>query len=205
MKKHPNKVHRQKPTTKIIAGKYKGKALELPSLDVTRSSKSRLKESFFNVLQFDIIDTVFIEAFAGSGSIGLEAVSRDASKAYFIEKDKNSYAILNKNCQAIEPAKCHTIFGDTFEKLPQLLSSLITENSLLILYIDPPFDFREGMEDIYDNCFDIVKTIKNKNIYMIVFEHITTLQMPESLGQFKIFKTKKFGKSSLAYYSMNNE
>ena len=49
-----------KPTTKIIAGKYKGKVLELPSLDVTRSSKAMLKESLFNVLQFDIIDKIFI-------------------------------------------------------------------------------------------------------------------------------------------------
>ncbi len=85
-----------KPTTKIIAGKYKGKTLELPSLEITRSSKARLKESLFNVLQFDIIDKIFIEAFAGSGSIGLEALSRDAKRAYFVELDKNSYRILTK-------------------------------------------------------------------------------------------------------------
>lgn len=51
-----------KPTTKIIAGAYKGKVLSLPSLDVTRSSKAVLKESVFNVLQFDIIDKIFIES-----------------------------------------------------------------------------------------------------------------------------------------------
>ena len=90
-----------RPTTKIIAGKYKGKILELPSLDVTRSSKARLKESLFNVLQFDIIDKIFIESFAGSGSIGLEAISRGAKRAYFIEKDRNSYQILLKNLVSI--------------------------------------------------------------------------------------------------------
>ena len=90
-----------KPTTKIIAGAYKGKVLSLPSLDVTRSSKAVLKESVFNVLQFDIIDKIFIEAFAGSGSIGLEAISRGAKRAYFIELDKKSYSILVKNCKSI--------------------------------------------------------------------------------------------------------
>jgi 16S rRNA (guanine(966)-N(2))-methyltransferase RsmD len=89
-------------TTQIIAGKYKGKKVELPSLDVTRSSKARVKESFFNVLQFDIIDKVFVEAFAGSGSIGLEAVSRDVKKSYFIELDKSSYNTLVKNCKSID-------------------------------------------------------------------------------------------------------
>ncbi|MEJ5168057.1 MAG: RsmD family RNA methyltransferase, partial [Arcobacteraceae bacterium] len=52
----------------IIAGKYKGKKIELPSLEVTRSSKSILKGSLFDTLQQDVIDTVFIEGFGGSGS-----------------------------------------------------------------------------------------------------------------------------------------
>lgn len=187
-------------TTKIIAGKYKGKNLELPSLDVTRSSKARLKESFFNVLQFDIIDTTFIEAFAGSGSIGLEAISRDAKDVFFIEKDKQSYDVLIKNCKAIDMSKCNTNLGDTFNILPNLIESLKNRDNDLIIYIDPPFDFRDGMEDIYDRCFDIVKKIENDNIYLICFEHVSTLEMPESLGKFELTKTKQFGKSSLSYY-----
>lgn len=192
-------------TTQIIAGKYKGKKLELPSLDVTRSSKARLKESFFNVLQFDICDKVFVEAFAGSGSIGLEAVSRDAKRAYFVEMNRNSYNILTKNCRAIEPEKCQTMFGDTFVQLPSIIESLKNSSDELIVYIDPPFDHREGMEDIYEKAFEIVKNIENKNIFMITFEHISTLAMPEVLGQFTLTKTKKFGKSSLSYYSYTQE
>lgn len=187
-------------TTQIIAGKYKGKKIELPSLDVTRSSKARLKESFFNVLQFDVIDKIFIEAFAGSGSIGLEAISRDAKRAYFIEKDKNSYSTLVRNCNLIEASKCQTMHADTFIQLPSILNSLKNSNDELIVYIDPPFDFRDGMEDIYEKSFEIVRNIKNENIYMITFEHVTSLEMPEELGLFKLKKTKKFGKSSLSYY-----
>jgi 16S rRNA (guanine(966)-N(2))-methyltransferase RsmD len=107
---------KNKITTKIIAGEHKGKILELPGLDVTRSSKSILKESFFNVLQFDIIDTLFIEAFGGSGSIGLEAISRGAKEAYFCEIDRKSYKILNNNCKLIDESKTTTLLGDTFEK-----------------------------------------------------------------------------------------
>ena len=114
----------KKLTTHIIGGKYKGKVLDLPSLDVTRSSKSILKESFFNVLQFDIIDTIFVEAFGGSGSIGLEAISRGAKEAYFIEIDNKSFKTLNANCGHVEPQSCHTLYGDTFEKLPELVSKL---------------------------------------------------------------------------------
>lgn len=189
------------PTTKIIAGKYKGKLLELPSLEVTRSSKARLKESLFNVLQFDIIDKIFIESFAGSGSIGLEAVSREAKRAYFVELDKNSYRILTKNCNAIEPQKCQTFMGDTFIQTPSILNSLKNSNDELILYVDPPFDYREGMDEVYKKSFDMIENIENENIFMIIFEHVSTLEMPESLGKFILNKTKKFGKSSLSYYT----
>lgn len=189
-----------KPTTKIIAGKYKGKVLELPSLDVTRSSKARLKESFFNVLQFDIIDKILIESFAGSGSIGLEAISRDAKKAYFIELDKNSYRCLTNNCKAVEPKKCQTFFADTFSQTPAILDSLKNSEDEIVLYVDPPFDYREGMEEIYEKSFDMIRNIENENIYLIVIEHVSTLEIPQTLGKFTLQRTKKFGKSSLSYF-----
>lgn len=188
------------PTTKIIAGKYKGKTIALPSLEVTRSSKSRLKESLFNVLQFDIIDKVFVESFAGSGSIGLEAVSRDAKRAYFVELNKNSYSILIKNCKAIDMNKCETQLGDTFVQTPNILSSVKNSNDEVILYIDPPFDYRDGMEDIYQKSFKMIEEIENENIFMIIVEHVSTLEIPQTLGKFSLSKTKKFGKSSLSYY-----
>lgn len=190
-----------KPTTKIIAGAYKGKVLELPSLDVTRSSKALLKESVFNVLQFDVIDKLFIEAFAGSGSIGLEAISRGAKRAYFVELNKNSYNILIKNCRNINIDKCQTIQGNTFVQTPLILESVKNSKDEVILYVDPPFDIREGMNDIYTKSFEMIENIKVDNIYMIIVEHMSNLEVPEVLGRFSKNKTRKFGKSSLSYYS----
>jgi 16S rRNA (guanine966-N2)-methyltransferase len=190
----------EKPTTKIIAGKYKGKVLELPSLDVTRSSKARLKESLFNVLQFDIIDKIFIESFAGSGSIGLEAISRGAKSAYFVELDRNSYQILLKNCKAVDIEKCQTVQGNTFVQTPLFVDFLRNSKNEIVLYVDPPFDYREGMDDIYKKSFTMIENIDVDNIYMIIVEHVSTLEMPEVLGRFSLNKTKKFGKSALSYY-----
>ena len=190
-----------KPTTKIIAGAYKGKVLNLPSLDVTRSSKAVLKESVFNVLQFDIIDKIFIESFAGSGSIGLEAISRGAKRAYFIELDKKSYSILVKNCKSINIEKCQTIQGNAFVQTPLILDFLKNSKEEVILYVDPPFDFREGMEDIYDKSFRMIENIENGNIFKIIIEHESKLEVPKILGKFSLEKTRKFGKSSLSYFS----
>jgi 16S rRNA (guanine(966)-N(2))-methyltransferase RsmD len=192
----------KKLTTKIIAGKYKGKILELPALDTTRSTKAILKESFFNVLQYDIIDTVFVEAFGGSGSIGLEALSRGAGKSYFCEIDKRSYNTLVKNCKSVDEANSTTLFGDTFEVIPSLVNkTLKNSNDGIIVYVDPPFDFRDGMDDIYDKAFEMVKSFDNKQVFLVTFEHKSDLVMPEVLGNYQKFKTKKFGNSSLTYYN----
>ncbi|PRM89490.1 16S rRNA (guanine(966)-N(2))-methyltransferase RsmD [Aliarcobacter cryaerophilus] len=191
----------KKPTTKIIAGAYKGKVLNLPSLDVTRSSKAVLKESVFNVLQFDIIDKIFIESFAGSGSIGLEAISRGAKRAYFIELDKKSYSILVKNCKSINIEKCQTIQGNTFVQTPLILDFLKNSKEEIVLYVDPPFDFRDGMEDVYDKSFRMIEAIENSNIFKIIIEHESKLEIPKILGKFSLEKTRKFGKSSLSYFS----
>ncbi|AZL54137.1 16S rRNA (guanine(966)-N(2))-methyltransferase RsmD [Aliarcobacter skirrowii] len=190
-----------KPTTKIIAGAYKGKILDLPSLDVTRSSKAVLKESVFNVLQFDIIDKIFIESFAGSGSIGLEAISRGAKRAYFIELDKNSYSILLKNCKKVDIEKCQTIQGNAFVQTPLILDFLKNSKDEIVLYVDPPFDYRDGMNDIYDKSFRMIENIESDNIFKIIIEHESKLEVPKILGKFRLEKTRKFGKSSLSYYS----
>ena len=170
-------------------------------MDVTRSSKAVLKESVFNVLQFDIIDKIFIESFAGSGSIGLEAISRGAKRAYFIELDKKSYSILVKNCKSINIEKCQTIQGNAFVQTPLILDFLKNSKEEVILYVDPPFDFREGMEDIYDKSFRMIENIENSNIFKIIIEHESKLEVPKILGKFSLEKTRKFGKSSLSYFS----
>ena len=193
-----------KLTTKIIAGIYKGKSIELPSLETTRSSKAILKESFFNVLQYDIVDTIFIEAFGGSGSIGLEALSRGAKHSYFCEIDKKSYKTLEKNCKAIDEANSTPILGDTFEVLPRLINNSF-KNDSIIVYMDPPFDFRDGMENIYQKSFDMVSSLTNENVILITFEHKSELVLPETIGSFKKYKTKKFGNSSLSYFERIEE
>ena len=81
---------------KIISGKFKGKVLKLPSKTTTRSSKSIVLESFFNTLQFDIVGATFVEVFSGSGSIGLEALSRGAEEIIFMEKDREALKVLKQ-------------------------------------------------------------------------------------------------------------
>lgn len=182
---------------KIIGGKFRGMKLQMPQSSLTRPTKAILRESLFNVLQNDIQDCIFIEGFGGSGSVGIEALSRDAKKAFFIESNLESFKILKNNLKRLKDAQHLAIFGDTFALLPSLIKEL-QERS--ILYLDPPFCIRNNMHDIYQKCFKLVQEIKNPLLFLVVFEHLSLHQMPEKIGNFCIIKSKKFGKSSLTYY-----
>ncbi len=183
--------------TTILAGKYKGKKIYLPSLQSTRSTKSILKGSFFDTFQSDIIEQLFIEVFAGSGSMGLEALSRGAKHAYFIEKNTKAFEILMQNCQTIDVQATTCLHGDSFALLPTLFPKLTCK---AFFYFDPPFSIREGMEDVYEKTLCLIASIPSTRVHMIAIEHMSSLCLPSSIGTYHLQKTRKFGSSSLSYY-----
>ena len=181
----------------ISAGKYKGKKLSLPSMESTRSTKSILKGSLFDTLQSDILDEVFVEVFGGSGSMGLEALSRGAKHAYFIEKDKYAFSVLKSNCQLIDAHSTTCKYGDSFDIFPTLIKELTCK---AFFYFDPPFSIREGMDDIYLKVLKLIADIPSEKVHLIIIEHMSNLDVPEMIGIYTLQKTKKFGNSSLSYY-----
>lgn len=186
--------------TSIVAGKYKGKKIDLPSLETTRSSKGVVKESFFNTIQFDVLDCTLVEMFSGSGSIGLEALSRGAEHVYFMEKDKAAFQTLSKNIDSLGIENATAIYGDSFEKTEQVIKELSRAKKKAFFYVDPPFSFRKGMEEIYDKTFATLSSIPLEIIEMITIEHMTGLELPKTIGSLKLKKSKKFGKTSLTHY-----
>ncbi|WP_345985020.1 16S rRNA (guanine(966)-N(2))-methyltransferase RsmD [Sulfurimonas sp. HSL-1656] len=187
-------------TKKIVAGKYKGKLLKLPSKTTTRSSKGIVLESYFNTLQFEIIDSVLVELFSGSGSIGLEALSRGAKRILFMERDRDALKVLRSNIAQTDPTACEVIAGDTFETIGQTLARLKQLGEPAYFFIDPPFSIREGHEDIYDKMLDLIAKLPRESVRLITIEHMSGLELPDAIGAYNLQKRKKFGKTSLSYY-----
>jgi len=186
---------------KIVTGKFKGKTLLLPSKETTRSSKAIVLESFFNTIQFDIIDAYFVEVFAGSGSIGLEALSRGAKRIFFMEKDKEAIKTLKTNISQTDPNACEVFAGNSFETISQVKKRLETLGEGAFFYIDPPFSFREGMETIYDQTIALIASLPLELATLITIEHMSALELPETIGSFNRIKSKKFGNTTLTYYA----
>lgn len=189
-------------TTQIIGGKYRGKKIALPPIETTRSSKSRLKESFFNTIQFDIVDANFVEMFAGSGSVGLEALSRGAKSVYFFEKNAVALQTLQKNISSFgeDGAKCEVTSGDSFENIYTVMQKLQKQNEKGYFYIDPPFHIREGMEDIYEKTIKVIGDISPSICEMVIVEHMSSVEFDQKIGCLNQIKSKKFGKTTLSYY-----
>ena len=84
---------------RIITGTARGTKLETLEGEATRPTAERVKEALFSMIQFDLLDTYVLDLFAGSGQLGLEALSRGAAKAYLIDRSADATAIIKKNAQ----------------------------------------------------------------------------------------------------------
>ncbi len=184
----------------IEGGKYKGKKLFLPSSKSTRSTKSIVKNSFFDTVQFELYGKIFFEVFGGSGSMGLEAISRGADFAYFIEKNKDAYNILLKNCSLIDKNKTEVFLDNSFTLYDKIISMIEEKEKKAYIYLDPPFEIREGMSNVYEEVYKLIEKTPKNTAKMFILEHRSAIKTPDQIGSFKKKKTKKFGKTSLSYW-----
>ena len=181
---------------RVQAGLLKGLAIELPELLGTRPSKSILVGCVFSSLGQELVGASFIECFAGSAQMAVEALSHGAMEAFAIEKNKEAFKSTSLNIkranERLDKAAGKALLGDCFALLP----SLIKEQNMkdLILYIDPPFASREGFADIYLQSLRLLEGAK-----IAIIEHESKAKMPEAAG-FELYKCKKFGKSTLSFY-----
>jgi 16S rRNA (guanine(966)-N(2))-methyltransferase RsmD len=178
----------------INGGKYRGKKIYFPNTPNTRPSKSIVRNSIFDTLQNQILHKTFLELFAGSGSVGFEAISRGADEVLFFEKGREAISTLFKNRDSFSE-KINVIEGDTFKNFSVVLN---LENR--VFYVDPPFNIRDGMVDIYQKSINLFENIEKKESDILIFEHISTEKFPDKIGDFEKYKFKKFGKTSLSYY-----
>lgn len=122
---------------RILSGFYKGRKVPYPKKALFRPTQGILRESLFNILQPLVEGSIFLDLFAGSGVIGLEALSRGAKQVFFVEKEKPTWQSLKKIIQAWEiQDRCHLFLGDA-----SLFLSRFASQQLLfdIIFLDPPY------------------------------------------------------------------
>ena len=140
MRKTPNSKP-QKQTSKamgevrVIAGLWRGRKLPVLNAEGLRPTTDRVKETLFNWLMMDVANARCLDCFAGSGSLGIEALSRQAQAVVFLEKFTNAAQQLKKNLASLKTDKGMVINTDTLAYLAQKNN----DNPFDIIFIDPPF------------------------------------------------------------------
>ncbi|MCL2873524.1 MAG: 16S rRNA (guanine(966)-N(2))-methyltransferase RsmD [Defluviitaleaceae bacterium] len=125
---------------RVISGFLKGKRLLSPKGQDTRPTADRLKETLFNILQGRISESKFLDVFSGTGSIGIEALSRGADKVVFIDSSRECGEIINKNLSSISSADILNKFDIIVADFKSAIRTLGNENKKFdIIFLDPPY------------------------------------------------------------------
>jgi 16S rRNA (guanine(966)-N(2))-methyltransferase RsmD len=180
---------------RINAGIYKRHNIYLTNLETTRETSDKVRQAIFNLIGQYFDDITVADLFAGSGAMGLEAISRGATKAYFSDINKKACEVVKKNINLLKIEKPCTVINASYE---QALKR-IPENELDIIFLDPPYamtDTAKIMTEILDS-----KVLKKKGI--ISFEMAKTTLTKEVPG-FTILKEKEYGIKKVVIYVLND-
>lgn len=119
---------------RIISGQWRGRSIDFPSIDGLRPTHDRIRETLFNWLMKDIVGAVCFDAFAGSGALGFEALSRGASKVVFVDDSREAIHSLRDNARKLGATDCEFINGSFKQILPSFHNPVFD-----IVFLDPPF------------------------------------------------------------------
>ena len=118
---------------RVIAGKYKGRRLECPKNGSVRPTTDKVKEAMFGAIQFQVQGARVLDAFAGSGALGIEALSRGAAHVDFAEKDPACLKALEENLQKLDDENARVCRGDVIKLMPKM-------GPYDMMLLDPPYD-----------------------------------------------------------------
>jgi 16S rRNA (guanine966-N2)-methyltransferase len=125
---------------RIIAGEFRGRKLLAPISDATRPITDRAKQSLFDILSPLIPDSVVYDCFSGTGSMGLECLSRGAGFATFFEQDRTALQQLKQNIESLHVAdRCRVIGGDLFRWFDAKAAESASAGVASIVFLDPPY------------------------------------------------------------------
>ncbi len=171
----------------IIGGEFRGRKLHSPKGDKTRPTSAILRKAVFDICRSEIEGALFLDLFAGSGAMGLEALSRGAKLSVFIDKDKNAIQCIKANIAALKlEDQAKVIMGDVLAALRRL------NTHFNIIYIDPPYDLAHLIPKILD-----LVVIKNKHALVFVEEGEPSSLKIEELTALRHKDSRKFGNSLL--------
>lgn len=181
---------------RIIAGIAKNRKLKAPSGHNTRPITDMIKEALFNVLGAKTKDANFLDLFAGSGSVGIEALSRGAKLVIFIDNDNAAVKVIKSNLEHCNFTSGFEVYkNDVFKALNILEKRKLAFN---IIYVDPPFTKTELFEQVMISLDSKFKLIAKEGL--IIIRTPSRYSMPDEYSNLIKCRYDEYGESALHYY-----
>ena len=174
---------------RIITGKARGTKLNTLAGEATRPTAERTKEAVFSMLQNEISGARVLDLFAGCGQMGIEALSRGAEKVTFVDSSQESIKVIKENLAATRLRDRAVV-----EKRDYKFYLSATGEQFDIAFLDPPYH-----EGFYEDALALL--VPHMSGYgVIVCEHPTDVSVPETVDDFEITKTNRYGKVCISLY-----
>ena len=176
---------------RVIAGALKGRKLDAPDWEGLRPTSDKLRETIFNILAPRIDGARVLDAYAGTGAIGIEALSRGAAHVTFIEQDRRAAALIAGNLEKCRIADGYAIIGAS---VLQGVERLRGEPAFDVILLDPPY--ASDIQDVLQQLGEIVKPGG-----VVVLEHARKSAPSAAPGRLTRVREVRSGDSALTFYS----
>ena len=178
---------------RVITGSARGRKLKTPETYDIRPTTDNVKEALFNILQFDVEGRRVLDLFAGTGQLGIEALSRGAKSAVFVDADREALRIVRENLKACD------LSGELRQQ--DALSFLRQGGKFDLIFVDPPYD-----AGLYAPVLETIKSVDNLSEGgIIVCEARREQALPELDAPYRKRKEYRYGKVKLTVYTKDGE
>jgi 16S rRNA (guanine(966)-N(2))-methyltransferase RsmD len=190
---------------RVIAGQFRSRVLQAPKGLATRPTSDRLRETIFNVLSPRIEGSRFVDLYAGSGAVGIEALSRGAEFCWFAENEPKALAAIRANVAAL---KLHGGFAIEDRGVGKLLESLLEKGRAAdIVFLDPPYEATAEYDFTLQFLARNAATVLTENA-IVVAEHArkqgpAEIFKPKSGGILQRYRLLQQGDAALSFYAVH--
>jgi 16S rRNA (guanine966-N2)-methyltransferase len=182
---------------RVIAGKYRSRQLRsLRGLDV-RPTADRLREALFNVLAPQIEDSAWLDLYAGTGAVGIEALSRGARTVYFVESSRKAAAIIRQNLRALQIEEGYEVLERDAEQALRLLDSQAV--SCDVCFLDPPYRMQQAYAEVLGFLSQSRLLMPAS---MVVAEHEKHFDPGDKFGALERYRELRQGDAVLSFYRL---
>ncbi len=183
---------------RIISGIYGGRTLKNPADNKIRPTSDRLRETLFNIINPKICDsTRFLDLCAGTGAVGIEAISRGAKYACFVDKSRRSCGLIEENLDSLDIAETKT---EVLCLAAENFVSRQNADAWDIIYFDPPYS--SDYQPVLIEFVSGENNLLNKD-GLLIAEHHAKKILPDSLGELRRWRIVKQGENCLSFYEQN--